>query len=398
MPTLRHALALCAPFMLGALLIPGCSADGGDGTGDEDIAVHGMTYEEFKAQAYQEADTGVWIVNGDIPVAEERDLKDFYLRNIQKDALAIATSGGVDVKWDDTKKLNITYCVSTGFGNNHSKMVAAMNSATAAWEAVANVNFVHMSDQDSVCTASNSKVIFDVRQVQGQQYLARAFFPNQSRSTRNVLVDTSSFGNIGAITLEGVLRHELGHVLGFRHEHTRPEAGKCYEDANYRGVTPYDSNSVMHYPQCNGTNTGDLILTEKDKQGAAAIYGAPGGNPPPPPAPGTCAHSKCATGSTLASDCDPCVAKIAAADPYCVQTKWDATCVGEVKSVCGESCTAQPAPAPCAHDKCTTGAKLSTGCDACVDKIIKADPYCGTTGWDGVCVGQVKSVCALSCQ
>lgn len=397
MPTLRHAFALCAPFLLGALLIPGCSAGGGDGTDEENTAVHGMTYDEFKAQAYQEADTGVWIVNGDTPVVDERELMDFYLRNVQKDALAIHQSGGVDVKWDDTKKLNLTYCVSTGFGANHTKVVNAMQAATGAWEAAANVKFVYKADQDSACTASNTNVVFDVRQVSGQQYLARAFFPNQSRSSRNVLIDTSSFGNIGAITLEGVLRHELGHTLGFRHEHTRPEAGTCYEDGNYRGVTPYDSNSVMHYPQCNGTNTGDLVLTDKDKQGAAAIYGAAGGgNPPPPPQPGACAHDKCATGSVLDAACDPCVAKIASADPYCVQTKWDATCVGEVKSVCGVTCGAQPVA--CAHDKCATGAKLSKGCDACVDKIITADAYCGTTGWDSVCVGEVKSVCGLACQ
>jgi serralysin len=29
---------------------------------------------------------------------------------------------------------------------------------------------------------------------------------------------------------------------------------------------------VMHYPQCNGTNNGDLALTASDKAGAAALY------------------------------------------------------------------------------------------------------------------------------
>jgi hypothetical protein len=28
----------------------------------------------------------------------------------------------------------------------------------------------------------------------------------------------------------------------------------------------------MHYPQCNGTQTGNLRLTDKDKQGAALLY------------------------------------------------------------------------------------------------------------------------------
>jgi hypothetical protein len=28
----------------------------------------------------------------------------------------------------------------------------------------------------------------------------------------------------------------------------------------------------MHYPQCNGTQTGDLVLTSMDKTGAKALY------------------------------------------------------------------------------------------------------------------------------
>ena len=84
--------------------------------------------------------------------------------------------------------------------------------------------------------------------------------------------------------LAHILGHELGHVLGFRHEHTRPEAATCFEDNQWRPLTPYDSSSIMHYPQCNGTSS-DLSFTAKDAQGVAALYGAPGGNPPPPPPP-----------------------------------------------------------------------------------------------------------------
>ena len=64
--------------------------------------------------------------------------------------------------------------------------------------------------------------------------------------------------------------HELGHTLGFRHEHTRPEAGVCFEDNNWRPLTPYDSDSIMHYPQCNGTSS-DLGFSPLDAQGVAAL-------------------------------------------------------------------------------------------------------------------------------
>ena len=69
-----------------------------------------------------------------------------------------------------------------------------------------------------------------------------------------------------------MLRHELGHTIGFRHEHTRLTSTGCYEDAAWRALTSYDASSVMHYPQCNGTQTGDLVLTSLDKSGARSLY------------------------------------------------------------------------------------------------------------------------------
>ena len=190
-----------------------------------------------------------------------------------QDGLAVYYVGG-DIKYSSTQARNLTYCISSStFGSRYSTMVSAMNSATAAWEATANVNFIHSSSYDSSCTASQTGVFFDVRMVSGQSYLARAFFPNSSRSGRNILVSTSAFGSISPWTLTGILRHELGHVLGFRHEHTRSTASGCYEDSNWRALTStYDRSSVMHYPQCNGTQTGDLVLTSLDKSGARSLY------------------------------------------------------------------------------------------------------------------------------
>jgi hypothetical protein len=152
-----------------------------------------------------------------------------------------------------------------------------MEAATGAWEQAAAVDFTHAAGQDANCVATNQAVVFDVRPVDvNGQYLARAFFPNEPRAARNVLIDDSSFELEpgGKLQLTGILRHELGHTLGFRHEHTRPSSGACFEDNDWRPLTSYDPSSVMHYPQCNGMGDWSLVLTGKDKSGSACLYGA----------------------------------------------------------------------------------------------------------------------------
>jgi serralysin len=237
-----------------------------------------MSWEEFRANVFQEPESGAFIYAGDQKADSEQELRDAYQQMANGDVgqlqggLAVYSTGGKDIKWTASQALNITYCVSTKFGSNYSKVVSSMNTAAGAWEGAGKVNFIHVSAQDSNCTSRNGNVVFDVNPVNVRgQYLARAFFPNSSRNSRNVLIDNSAF-QPSAPGLDGILRHELGHTIGFRHEHTRPEAGACYEDAQWRALTPYDSSSVMHYPQCNGTNTWNLTLTNLDKQGAGILY------------------------------------------------------------------------------------------------------------------------------
>jgi hypothetical protein len=145
-----------------------------------------------------------------------------------------------------------------------------------------------MAAEDAKCNPKSTNVMFDVRPVKLGSYLARAFFPNDPRTARNVLIDNSAFELPagGKLSLTGILRHELGHTLGARHEHTRPEAGTCFEDNDWRGVTDYDAMSVMHYPQCNGKGDWSLALTDQDKTGIACLYKRPGGVPIDP---GKCA-------------------------------------------------------------------------------------------------------------
>ncbi len=52
----------------------------------------------------------------------------------------------------------------------------------------------------------------------------------------------------------------------------------------------------------------------------------------------SCAHEVCAQGIALTDSCNSCASAVCAADGFCCQNEWDAMCVREAGSICGETC------------------------------------------------------------
>lgn len=187
--------------------------------------------------------------------------------------------GGKIVRWE--QGVILSYCVlKQTFPDtaNYDMVVANMQKATSDWEKTCGVKFEHKKDLDTSESLKPAGVLFTVREIDASgQFIASAFFPNDPKSRRIVLIDPSYYDDNLRFDRVGVLRHELGHVLGFRHEHIRSGAPPDCPDEELFGTTPltsYDPRSVMHY-FCGGVGSDALAISELDKTGARKVYGLP---------------------------------------------------------------------------------------------------------------------------
>ncbi len=175
--------------------------------------------------------------------------------------------------WTQDEAKDLSFCISPDFNNEYDKLETALRWAANEWMSVANVDFLLRED---LSCETNSNVLFPViKAPRRARYAARAFFPNYPIKKQRIQVRQQHVRNQALGEIKWLMLHELGHVLGFRHEHIHPDqGGSCPEKngANYVDLTVYDPLSVMHYALCKDNKTKNFVLSEKDKEGAEATY------------------------------------------------------------------------------------------------------------------------------
>lgn len=247
-----------------------------------------LSYEDFKARyigSTTDPDGTVHLFyDWDQPLDSEAQVEKLYEAYVAAktggETLSEATVNtnvyGQAVRWTAASAQNLTYCVSNSFGARKTAVVNAMAAATAAWTNATNgsVRYSYQSQYDATCNTA-TPVVFDVNP--GSFAYAKAFFPGNARAQRRVLIHPATFN--GDFPAAGILRHELGHTLGLRHETTRKEAVakygvQCFEDIYHRALTAYDDYSVMTTPACMGANVKNktLSLSANDVAGIRLLY------------------------------------------------------------------------------------------------------------------------------
>jgi hypothetical protein len=225
-----------------------------------------------------------YVIEGDLRVTAEelRARLSSYAHGAQpasrssSDELYVMTRNGKPVKWEKGDR-KLTYAVNRkSFSpDQYKSLVDALPKAADEWVKACpecGLSFEHRPEHDA--SPSLDKVTFIVTYVPNDpRYYAIAFFPSDPVDVRYLQIMPPFFSS-SEIKRVGILVHEFGHILGYRHAHIGGVPGcelQEERDGSWVALSPYDSASTMHY-LCGGGGSENFEMSDRDRADHKAYY------------------------------------------------------------------------------------------------------------------------------
>lgn len=303
----RNRLALSVFAMASASALLGCAVDATEWADDswtgDPQALESSTFEEFQAATRTElAGREVFIVESDLVIEGEEELRRYYdsqfggdsekaIINLTREETFDAPVADIRVDSDrSTTVLDISYCFDDsrwgglevndsdqdGILNERlpskSAVLAALQFGARAWEGAANLKFNYLKSADGAGCAAAADIFVTIN----ERSSGTATGPFPSRSVQALTIPVGGLSNLLAV-------HELGHALGFRHEHIHSaDPNGCSEgDSQWEDYLELfdqvDTDSAMIYRNCRSGSqaiSGNTV-SRMDGIGARMYYGNP---------------------------------------------------------------------------------------------------------------------------